>query len=149
MSKGASKLDKCAHSVFMFANDQRDNGWHDTGAYCARCGCELDTSYCEERLYMVRCRSCKTVTLAEACHPTAAAGKIGGSALQKTEVRPDEPIQKKMKLIDAVALEEKLKRYYGVDAEHPTALGLSADAIAALSAIDEAKEVKLNASTAE
>jgi hypothetical protein len=58
-------------------------------------------------------------------------------------------MKKQTKLIDAVALEEKLKRYYGVDAEHPTALGLSADAIAALSAIDEAEEVKLNASTAE
>ena len=53
-------------------------------------------------------------------------------------------MKKQTKLIDAVALEEKLKRYYGVDAEHPTALGLSADAIAALSAIDEAEEVKLD-----
>ncbi len=56
---------------------------------------------------------------------------------------------KQKRLIDAVALETKLKKYYGVDEEHPTALGLSADAIAALSAIDEAKEVRLNDSTAE
>jgi hypothetical protein len=90
MSKGASELDKCAHRVFMFANDQRDNGWYDTGVYCARCGFSLESSYCEERLYMVRCRHCKTVTLAEACRPAAAAEKIGGSAPQKTEVRPEE-----------------------------------------------------------
>lgn len=60
-----------------------------------------------------------------------------------------EAMPKQTRLIDAVALEAKLKKYYGVDEDHPTALGLSADAIAALSAIDEAKEVRLNDSTAE
>lgn len=81
MGKGASELDKAAHRVFGFAGDKRDNGWHDTGAYCARCGFPLESSYCEERLYMVRCRKCETVTLVEGSSPVDAAETLGIVAL--------------------------------------------------------------------
>ena len=74
---GASELDKSAHRAYAHATDKYAEGWRGTGALCARCGRELETSYCEERLYMVRCRQCDTVTLVKAASPAAAAERLG------------------------------------------------------------------------
>lgn len=73
---GASELDKCAHRVAMYAADSLAR-WNSSGITCHRCGAVLETSYCEERLYMVRCRNCGTVTLTYADSPKAAALQIG------------------------------------------------------------------------
>ena len=74
---GASELDRSAHAVFAFAAGKRAGGWRGTGVLCARCGHELKSSYCEERLYMVRCQECETVTLVKAASPAAAAERLG------------------------------------------------------------------------
>ncbi|QRN86011.1 hypothetical protein JR334_01905 [Clostridia bacterium] len=82
---GASELDKSAHRVFNFSADKRANGWRETGVRCSRCGYELESSYCEERLYMVRCRNCGTITLVSGNSPTYTAGKLGIVALPADE----------------------------------------------------------------
>jgi lysyl-tRNA synthetase class I len=74
---GASELDKSAHRVHGFATDKRSEGWWNTHVICPRCGHELETSYCEERLYMVRCGRCETVTLTTGESPGDAAEKLG------------------------------------------------------------------------
>lgn len=88
MGKGASSLDKCAHRVFGFAIDERDNGWWKMGADCARCGHPLESSYCEERLYMVRCRECGVVSLIEGGSPMKAALRIGTAPELVREATP-------------------------------------------------------------
>ena len=73
---GGSELDKCVHRAMMHAEDSQ-SVWRNTGVQCHRCGTKLATYYCEERLYMVRCRKCETVTLVRAGNPEEAARKIG------------------------------------------------------------------------
>ena len=48
-----------------------------TGLMCRICGTELETYYCEERVYLVRCMGCKKITLVGAKNP-GEAGEIAG-----------------------------------------------------------------------
>jgi hypothetical protein len=74
--KGASEINKSAHRIYAFATGKSE-GWFETDVICLQCGQALQTSYCEERVYMVRCRHCKTVTIAEGESPRNVAEKIG------------------------------------------------------------------------
>lgn len=70
---GATDVDKAAHRVFLAAADKEGIRWMPSGVKCKMCGGELDTYYCEERLYMVRCRKCETVMLLKSRGPGLAA----------------------------------------------------------------------------
>ncbi len=86
--KGASELDKTAHRIYDFATGKSE-GWYETDVICPRCGRELETSYCEERVYMVRCKHCKTVAITEGNSPKGAAEKIGIVALPADDWHED------------------------------------------------------------
>lgn len=60
---GATDVDKAAHLVFLAAGSDDTVRWRPSGVTCNECGEELETYYCEERLYAVRCRKCETVML--------------------------------------------------------------------------------------
>lgn len=76
ITKGASELDKSAHRIYAFAKGKTE-GLHKTEVPCPRCGRGLETSYCEERVYIVLCPNCKTVNITEGTNPKDAAEKIG------------------------------------------------------------------------
>lgn len=44
---------------------------------CAKCEMKLGVYYCENRVYAVRCKTCKSVTLVYACRKLDAARKVG------------------------------------------------------------------------
>lgn len=44
---------------------------------CKECGTPLKTYYAEERLYLVKCGFCETVTMLKASSPITAAAMIG------------------------------------------------------------------------
>lgn len=75
-TKGASELDKCAHRIYELATSKSE-GWHNTNVNCPNCGEELETSYCEERVYIIRCRNCNKVSISEGKSPQGAAAKVG------------------------------------------------------------------------
>lgn len=87
--KGASQLDQSAHRIYAFTTGKSE-GWHQTGVICSRCGSELETTYCEERLYMVRCKHCKTTTIVEGKSPKDAAETIGIVAIPADEWQEDD-----------------------------------------------------------
>lgn len=72
---GATRFDKICHSIFGEFVPHNDSA---SGIACGKCGQELLTYYCEERLYLVECRCCgiKALALAksqkEACYKTFA-----------------------------------------------------------------------------
>lgn len=71
--------DRAAHSVMAFAMDARNMPRGKNDRVCNHCGEKVDVYYCEERLYMVRCLKCHTVSLAYAGNPNEAVEKtIGG-----------------------------------------------------------------------
>lgn len=70
---GACEVDKAAHRVFIAAGRDDDIIWRPSGVMCGACGTELGTYYCEEHLYMVRCRGCQKVTLIKSSNPRFAA----------------------------------------------------------------------------
>ena len=77
-------IDESAHKVFDYAMEN----WHGFRAYkCSRCGRQLDIYYCESRLYLVRCKHCRIVSLVEARNPNEAAEKVSHCAQQ-----PNEPL---------------------------------------------------------
>lgn len=55
-------IDNHAHSVFAFATDLRAPFFR-AQENCPKCGVRLETYYCENRLYLVRCRVCTHVAL--------------------------------------------------------------------------------------
>lgn len=58
-------IDKKAHEVFAFATDLR-SVFVKSQQKCKVCNNPLESYYCEERLYLVRCRQCGSVSLLEA-----------------------------------------------------------------------------------
>ncbi|MFR1050284.1 MAG: hypothetical protein ACLSE7_00940 [Lachnospirales bacterium] len=70
---GAAIVDKAAHRVYLAAGSNDDVRWRPSGVKCKECGEELETYYCEERLYAVRCRKCETVMLVKSRGPGLAA----------------------------------------------------------------------------
>ena len=73
---GATEVDKAAHRVFMAAGRDDDIRWNPSCVKCRACATELETYYCEERLYMVRCRRCGKVVLMKSSGPQFAAEEV-------------------------------------------------------------------------
>lgn len=73
MRKGANAFDVSCHRIFDMSLDVM-NG-HKTGVHCLDCGQELEYIYCEERLYLIRCKQCRIISMVEAASPAAAAYK--------------------------------------------------------------------------
>ena len=70
-------IDESAHKVF----DYGMKDWHDFRTHkCSHCSRQLDIYYCESRLYLVRCKHCKIVSLVEAGNPNEAAEKVSHRA---------------------------------------------------------------------
>lgn len=73
--KGAIKFDSLCHTVFQANGSGRDYYKHRTGISCGKCGHKLETTYCEERLYMVECERCGVKCLVQAGSPAQACYK--------------------------------------------------------------------------
>ena len=70
-------IDESAHKVF----DYGMKGWHGFCTHkCSHCSRQLDIYYCESRLYLVRCKHCRIVSLVEARNPNEAAEKVSHCA---------------------------------------------------------------------
>lgn len=67
--KGSTKFDNLCHTIMGAGNDGFDYLARNTGISCGKCGHELKTYYCEERLYMVECERCGVKCLVEAGNP--------------------------------------------------------------------------------
>lgn len=80
-------IDKSAHELFRYAGNKERCFRYLRNEHipCPFCGNELEATYCEERLYMIRCRHCKIVMLAEGKSPRDAAGKLAVSTKQDEE----------------------------------------------------------------
>lgn len=83
--KGATYLDKLCHK---FYDEPKDRG-EKTDYVCRLCGGPLETYYCEERLYLVRCVDCGTLALVKTTSPQAAAGV---TLARPTFTLPNEPL---------------------------------------------------------
>lgn len=78
---GATVFDKICHKLFHSKGNGKDFFSRETGIKCGFCGCELETYYCESRLYLVECRHCKAKALVEAGSPKEAAYKTFAHAV--------------------------------------------------------------------
>ena len=76
-------IDESAHKVF----DYGMKDWHDFRTHkCSHCSRQLDIYYCESRLYLVRCKHCKIVSLVEAGNPNEAAEKVSRRAEPENKI---------------------------------------------------------------
>ena len=78
MMKGASNFDKLCHQVYNADGNNRDYIGKATGVTCRLCKSPLYAYYCEERLYLVECKTCKMKALVMAENPQAAAYRAFG-----------------------------------------------------------------------
>lgn len=66
------------HEVFdanvLYKPMRRSDGYF---AFCKNCGMELETYYCKDCLYSVKCFKCGTVTLVSAANPLDATRCVG------------------------------------------------------------------------
>ena len=90
MTKGATKFDQLCHAVFAGNGNGTNYLSREAGVRCGYCGHELETYYCEERLYLVECHSCKTKVLVMAGSPKEAAYKTFGHAVYPMEEMSEE-----------------------------------------------------------
>ena len=67
--KGATYLDKLCHK---FYGEPKGRG-KKTDYVCRLCGGPLETYYCEERLYLVKCADCGTLALVKTVNPEVSA----------------------------------------------------------------------------
>ena len=67
--KGATYLDKLCHKFY----DEPKGHGRRTDYVCRICGGALETHYCEERLYLVKCPDCGTMALVKTANPVDAA----------------------------------------------------------------------------
>lgn len=74
--KGATYLDKLCHKFY----DEPKGVGKKTDYVCRLCGGPLETYYCEERLYLVKCADCGTLALVKTANP--------GDAARVTLARP-------------------------------------------------------------
>lgn len=73
-----SSIDKSANIIAdAFIDDNGGILFRETPIRCVKCGRRLGVYYCENRLYAVRCMTCKTVTLVYAARQLDAARKVG------------------------------------------------------------------------
>ena len=69
IEKGATYLDKLCHKFY----DEPKGRGKKTDYVCRLCGGPLETYYCEERLYLVKCTDCGTLALVKTVNPEASA----------------------------------------------------------------------------
>ena len=69
IEKGATYLDKLCHKLY----DEPKGRGKKTDYVCRLCGGPLETYYCEERLYLVKCADCGTLALVKTVNPEASA----------------------------------------------------------------------------
>ena len=81
-------IDESAHKVFGYGMGD----WHDSRTHnkCSHCSRQLDIYYCESRLYLVRCKHCKIVSLVEAGSPNEAAEKVSHHAAPENKPLKEE-----------------------------------------------------------
>lgn len=65
IEKGATYLDKLCHKFY----DEPKGCGKKTDYVCRLCGGPLETYYCEERLYLVKCADCGTLALVKTANP--------------------------------------------------------------------------------
>ena len=82
MMKGASNFDKLCHQVYNADGNGRDYIGKATGATCRLCKSPLYAYYCEERLYLVECKTCEMKALVKAENPQVAAYRAFGSEVK-------------------------------------------------------------------
>ena len=69
IEKGATYLDKLCHKLY----DEPKGRGEKTDYVCRLCGGPLETYYCEERLYLVKCADCGTLALVKTVNPEVSA----------------------------------------------------------------------------
>lgn len=69
IEKGATYLDKLCHRFY----DEPKGRGKKTDYVCRLCGGPLETYYCEERLYLVKCADCGTLALVKTVNPEVSA----------------------------------------------------------------------------
>lgn len=69
IEKGATYLDKLCHKFY----DEPKGRGKKTDYVCRLCGGPLETYYCEERLYLVKCADCGTLALVKTVNPEVSA----------------------------------------------------------------------------
>ena len=69
IEKGATYLDKLCHKFY----DEPKGCGKKTDYVCRLCGGPLETYYCEERLYLVKCADCGTLALVKTVNPEVSA----------------------------------------------------------------------------
>lgn len=65
IEKGATYFDKLCHKFY----DEPKGCGKKTDYVCRLCGGPLETYYCEERLYLVKCADCGTLALVKTANP--------------------------------------------------------------------------------
>lgn len=93
MEKGATRFDKLCHKVFGANGNGYDYLGRGTGVKCRRCGNEIETYYCEERLHFVECYHCKMRALVMAGNPAEAAYKTFGHAVHQMDGTGEEILE--------------------------------------------------------
>ena len=68
-------FDRYAQAVFAFATDLR-SPFRRTQINCPKCGIRMETYYCENKLYLVRCRCCTHVAMVVADSAEQAAVRV-------------------------------------------------------------------------
>lgn len=69
IEKGATYLDKLCHKFY----DEPKGRGKKTDYVCRLCCGPLETYYCEERLYLVKCADCGTLALVKTVNPEVSA----------------------------------------------------------------------------
>ena len=85
IEKGATYIDKLCHK---FYDEQKGHG-KKSDYVCRICGGPLETYYCEDRLYLVRCADCGTLALVKTANPGDAARV---TLARPTLTPPNEPL---------------------------------------------------------
>ena len=80
--KGVTYLDNLCHKLY---DEPKGTGYRVLDN-CRICGWPLETYYCEERLYLVRCPMCGTLALVTAKNPVEAAHKTIGVVGSKNDL---------------------------------------------------------------
>lgn len=85
IEKGATYLDKLCHKFY----DEPKGRGNKTDYVCRLCGGPLETYYCEERLYLVKCADCGTLALVKTVNPEVSASV---TLAQPTLTPPNAPL---------------------------------------------------------
>ena len=85
IEKGATYLDKLCHKFY----DEPKVRGKKTDYVCRLCGGPLETYYCEERLYLVKCADCGTLALVKTVNPEVSASV---TLARPTLTPPNEPL---------------------------------------------------------